>query len=237
MFLLKKLFMAVTTCLITSTSAQAFTVSIEEPTVENKTEGDGLVLIDFNNLEINRTSSFSKTGVSNFSTYVYDGNLLIRADNVYGGADNTNYIEPATKGSNFEIRVNKNQKYFGLWWSAGDGSNILTFRKDGEVVATFNTQDVLDTLAELDNESDYYCNPTPVFEGEVCHEPYAFINFFFEGDEEFDEIKLESTSAGGNFESDNHTFSTQAQEVTGVVIRSDSESDPESETTPKGFAD
>lgn len=210
--------MAVTTCLLASTSAQAFTVSIEEPTVLTKTEGDDLVLVDFNELEINRTSSFSKTGGAEFSTYVYDGNLAIRERNVYGGADNTNYIEPATKGSNFEIQVNKNQKYFGLWWSAGDGSNILTFRKDGEVVATFNTQNVLDTLAGLDNESDYYCNPTPLFEGKVCHEPFAFINFFFEEGEEYDEIRLESTSAGGNFESDNHTFSTEEQEITGVII-------------------
>lgn len=218
MLLLKKIFMAVTTCLLASTSAQAFTVSIEEPTVQNKAAGDDLVLVDFNGLDINRTSSFSKTGGSEFSTYVYDGNLSIREDNVYGGADNTHYIEPATKGSNFEVQINENQKYFGLWWSAGDGSNILTFRKDGEVVATFNTQNVLDTLAELDNESDYYCNPTPLHNGAVCHEPYAFINFFFEGDEEYDEITLESTSAGGNFESDNHTFSTEEQEITGVII-------------------
>lgn len=54
--------------------------------------------------------------------------------------------------------------------------------------------------------------------GAVCHESYAFINFFFEGDEKYDEIILESTSAGSNFASDNHTFSTEEQEITGVII-------------------
>ena len=57
-----------------------------------------------------------------------------------------------------------------------------------------------------------------MFLDQICTEPYAFINFFFEGTEAYDQIIIESTADGSNFESDNHTFSQTEQSVTGVVV-------------------
>ena len=222
MKLLKNLLLATTTCLITTAPVQAFTVTVEDPTVQTEQLTDDLFVIDFNNLTVNSTDSFSETNTSTSSTYTYSDDLIIRSTNIYGGADNSSYIEPANTPESFSVSVDKPQKYFGLWWSAGDASNILTFKRHGVTVATFNTADVINTVGALSNGGDYYCNPTPLFTNQVCNEPYVFINFFFEGLEDYDEIIFQATSSGGNFESDNHTFSVDEQPIRGEVVINDS---------------
>ncbi|WP_144874510.1 hypothetical protein [Hyella patelloides] len=222
MKILEKLVLASTTCLITTAPVQAFTVTVEEPTVQTEQLADDLFLIDFDNLTVNSTDSFSETNSSTSSTYTYSEDLIIQSTNIYGGADNTPYIEPANKPESFAVSVNTPQKYFGLWWSAGDSSNILTFKRSGTVVATFNTANVISTVGTLPNGDDYYCNPTSSFSGQVCNEPYVFINFFFEGLEEYDEIVFKATASGGNFESDNHTFSVDEQPIRGEIVPTES---------------
>lgn len=204
---------------LTAFSAQAFTVTIEEPTIQTEQSADDLFTIDFDNLAVNSTASFSETNSSTSSTYTYSDDLIIQSTNIYGGADNTTYIEPASRPNSYTVSVNNPQKYFGLWWSAGDESNILLFKKDGAVVAIFNTSDVINKVGELSNSSDYYCNPTVSYTGEVCHEPFVFINFFFnEAGESYDEIVFMATDSGGNFESDNHTFSVDPQPHRGTPV-------------------
>ncbi|WP_036486230.1 hypothetical protein [Myxosarcina sp. GI1] len=176
-------------------------------------------MVDFNDLTIDSTDSFSKQDSENSSIYSYDGDLIIKNTTIFGGADNSYFIEPKIyDSSSFNISADRKQKYFGLWWSAGDSSNVITFYNDEEIVAVFNTQNVINTLAELSNKEDYYCNPTSLFNGEVCHEPYAFINFFFENGEVYNKITIETNVSNGNFESDNHTFSIKEQDITGVTV-------------------
>ncbi len=205
----------------TAASAQAFTVTIEEPTVQNKSTGNELFIVDFDDLTTDTTDSFTKNSAS--SSYTYGSDLIIRAADQHGGAEDqhgiaSQHIESTTKPGIHTIVVDQPQKYFGLWWSAGDASNILTFLKNGQVVATFNTQDVIDKLAELPNGLDYYCNPTTQFNGLVCSETYAFLNFFFQGNEDYDEIRLQAANSIGNFESDNHTFSVEEQAISGTLV-------------------
>ncbi len=215
---LKQLFL-ITAMSLVSTTAQAFTVTIEDPEIQAKPSGDELFTVDFNDLAVDTTNSFTMESSDGINAYTYSGDLLIRQTNIHGGADNSYYIEPRTlEPSSFNIVTDKNQKYFGFWWSAGDASNIITFFNNDEIVATFHTQDVIATLAELPNKQNYYCNPTPMFAEEVCHEPYAFVNFFFEGEEAYNRVTISSTASGSNFESDNHTFSTKPQEITGCII-------------------
>ena len=205
----------------TATSAQAFTVTIEEASVQKKATGNELFVVDFNDLTTNSTDSFTRSSVS--SSYTYGSDLIIRAADQHGGAEDeqgiaSQHIESTTKPGTHSITMDQPQKYFGLWWSAGDSSNILTFLKDGEVMATFNTQDVMNKIAELPNGSNYYCNPTTQFNGLVCTETYAFLNFFFEGNEDYDEIRLQAANSIGNFESDNHTFSVEEQTISGTLV-------------------
>ena len=218
--MLKQLITA-TLLALTATSAQAFTVTIENPTIQNKPTGNELFVVDFNDLTTDTTDSFTKSSAS--SSYTYGSDLIIRAADQHGGAEDeqgiaSQHIESTTKPGTHTITIDQPQKYFGLWWSAGDSSNVLTFLKNGEVVATFNTQDVINKLAELPNGSDYYCNPTNQFNGLVCSETYAFLNFFFEGNEDYDEVRLQAANSIGNFESDNHTFSVQEQTISGTLV-------------------
>jgi len=221
MKLIKQFTIAITSYLIATTPVQAFTITIEEPEIQNKLTTDELFVIDFDDLTVDSIDSFSKVDSINSSTYNYGGDLKIRETNIYGGADNSHYIEPAdTTPTAFNITTDQKQKYFGFWWSAGDASNVITFLNEGEVVKTFNTQNVTDTLSGLSNGTDYYCNPTPLFSDQICTEPYAFINFFFEGTEAYDQIIIESVADVPNFESDNHTFSMTQQPITGEIVES-----------------
>lgn len=218
---IKQFTIAITSYLIATTPVQALTITVEEPEIQNKLTTDELFVVDFNDLTIDSTDSFSRFDITNSSTYNYGGDLKIRETNVYGGADNSYYIEPAyATPTAFNITTDQKQKYFGFWWSAGDGSNLITFLNNGEVVSTFNTQSVTNKLTALSNGTDYYCNPTPLFVDQICTEPYAFINFFFEETEAYDQIIIESTADISNFESDNHTFSMTQQPITGEVVES-----------------
>ena len=58
--MLKRLITA-TLLTFTATSAQAFTVTIEEPTIQNKPTGDDLFVVDFDDLTIDSTDSFNKS--------------------------------------------------------------------------------------------------------------------------------------------------------------------------------
>ena len=218
--MLKRLITA-TLLTFTATSAQAFTVTIEEPTIQNKPTGDDLFVVDFDDLSIDSTDSFNKS--YNSTTYTYDSDLIIRAADQHGGAEDqygtaSQHIEATSKPGTYTITMDKHQRYFGLWWSAGDASNTLSFYYQGNLIATFDTEDVINKLAELPNELDYYCNPTTQFNGLVCSETYAFLNFFFQGGEKYDEIRIQATTPIGNFESDNHTFSRKKQVISGTIV-------------------
>lgn len=222
MKLLTSLLLAATT-IAYSSSANAFTVTLEEPEVQNEQFSEDVFVVDFNNITPGLTSSFSSEDNSTSSNYLYSGNFQVQATDYYGGADNSNYITSTDIITNYSISIDKSQKYFGLWWSAGDVSNTLVFKKEGSIVATFNTADVINLLGTLPNGNQYYCNPTNNFYGQICSEPYAYLHFFFEGSEEYDEIVFEtsdSSTRGSKFESDNHTFSVNELPVTGTIITS-----------------
>ncbi|HHP7231502.1 MAG TPA: hypothetical protein ACFCUY_11675 [Xenococcaceae cyanobacterium] len=218
MNLSQKLIATAATFFLTANPIQAFTVTVEDPKIQSPQVTENVFTIDFNDLTVNSTGSFSKSNDIDSITYSYGGDLLVTNTDIYGGADNSYYLHEAEAKLGYNITVDQEQKYFGFWWSAGDGGNKIIFKRDGAIVRTFNTQNVIDTLAGLSNTEDYYCNPTPLFPNEVCHEPYVFINFFFENGETYDEIVIENNNEGSNFESDNHTFSVTPQPPRGKVV-------------------
>jgi hypothetical protein len=88
--------------------------------------------------------------------------------------------------------------YFGLWWSAGDGNNKMTFKNGSTTVAEFTTASLLDGLP-----SGYYGNPRNRSLNPT--EAYAFLNFFGEGTTTWDSITFTNTGSVTGFESDNWT--------------------------------
>lgn len=106
------------------------------------------------------------------------------------------------------------QSYFGLWWSAGDAANTMTFLSNGQVVATYSTASVLSYLAQLPNPKSYNGNPN---NGQDSTEPFAYLNFFANPNTTFNQIQF-SNVGGTGFEADNFTVASSYTSTSGTLI-------------------
>ncbi len=100
------------------------------------------------------------------------------------------------------LTFNTPSAYFGLWWSAGDPGNILTFYDGSTQIAQYKTQGLPGLLP-----STYHGNP--VDKRADGAEPFAFLNFYALEGAQFTKVVLSNTSTSG-FESDNWTVRTAA---------------------------
>ncbi|WAC18315.1 PEP-CTERM sorting domain-containing protein [Luteolibacter sp. SL250] len=160
-------------------------------------------VFDFNNLSTGDLTNVNWDGVGTYDR------LSIRNADVYGGA--------GTGGSRYSVQgaggvetstlsFSNNHAYFGMWWSAGDNQNELSFFSGDTLIARFSTETL---LARLATTREYHGNPNEGdFKGGNAGEPYAFVNFFGEGDTTWDRIVFTNTSGSG-FETDNHTDRVQ----------------------------
>ncbi len=203
--------------------AASFSISIENPGVQNANLSN-LVNANIQNFD-GKAQGYSATGFqwNEGGTNIgnYENTLVINADQ-YGGAGGTGkYFDVDTNRSGngqkvSTLNLTTPQSYFGLWWSAGDSSNVLTFLSQGQVVFSMTTADVVDYIGNLSNKTSYYSNPNSAFQNQNSGEPYAFINFYNVGGT-FDQVQF--TNIGGTgFESDNHTVATGYKTITGDVV-------------------
>ena len=209
-----------------SADNNALTVTIEAPTIQTAQSKTDTYLVDFN--DQSGTTGFIKTNGTgaNATTYTYGGNLTILNPDQWGGANKTKYITQSQNVSSFNVKVNKDQKYFGFWWSAGDSANKIIFKNKGNEVAIFQTKDLVGFINSrpVAEKTLYYGNPNcPIAGVAPCGsntghkaEPFAYVNVYF-NDQVYDEIVIQ-TESSAKFESDNHTFSAQNQTVTGVNV-------------------
>ena len=174
----------------------------------------------------NTTAGFTTKGVEDFSgqtaglpaafetdfgtagaiVATYSGGRIDTA-NQYGSAGGTgNHIvtfsnlEPIT--IDFTTTLPEGLTYFGYWLSALNAGNQLQFYNGATLLATINPGDVSGHTGSCPNS---YCgNPNPPFLGQNGGEPYAFLNIYFTGGDNYNKIVITQT-AGGGYESDNHT--------------------------------
>ncbi|BBD64275.1 hypothetical protein NIES4072_20630 [Nostoc commune NIES-4072] len=202
--------------------ATSFTISIEDPTLQTANSSNlvNARVQDFDAL----TQGYTATGFTWTDSGTTIGsykNTLIENVDQYGGANGTGkYFDVNTGRGSKEtvstLNLTTAQKYFGLWWSAGDANNVMTFLSQGKVVQTMTTADVVSYIAKLPNKASYYSNPNSPYKGQNSGEPYAFINFY-DVDGTFDQVQF--TNVGGTgFESDNHTVATDYKSITGNVV-------------------
>ena len=164
-------------------------------------------------------SSLADTSVFTFNNYAngthltnavwsgvgtYDQLYVINA-NQYGGANGSPYsVESAKIGlggvPTTTLNLTTAISYFGMWWSAGDANNFLSFYSGNNLVASFSTATLLSKLPNT-----YFGNPTPGYKGQDPAEAFAFINFYGLDGTTFDKIVLSDPSTTSGFESDNHT--------------------------------
>ena len=202
-------------------NAAGIIVSIEAPEIQTTQlpETSDYHVVDFDSQNVG-TDGFSETNGT--TTYTYSSDLEIKNANQWGGAGGSKFITQEVLESirSYTINVNEDQKYFGFWWSAGDPYNKITFKKDGVAVAEFKTQDLVNFInsSDVTNTDSFYGNPA--FEGSGGHEnePFSFVNIFFKQGS-YDEIVVATLTAGGSaFESDNHTFSAEDEDIIGKVL-------------------
>lgn len=146
-------------------------------------------------------------GGSTIFSGTYSGVGIKNAD-IFGGAQGTGRYANAQSGRSYSLNLSSTEPegvtYFGLWLTALDGNNSITFRQNGSDLYTFDADDALNFINTLPNRNSYLCNPTATFAGQNCGELYAFVNFYASANTRFDEIIFTQGPAGG-FESDNHT--------------------------------
>lgn len=129
--------------------------------------------------------------------------VVVSAANNWGGAGSSgsNYAVQMSNATNpvTNLRFPTPNAYFGLWWSAGDGNNMLTFFLGNTEIVRFTTQTLLNGLP-----NEYFGNPR---NNQNTGEAYAFINFFGMQGTRWDRIEFRNVSRPQitGFESDNWT--------------------------------
>jgi hypothetical protein len=122
---------------------------------------------------------------------------------VWGGAGDSGSNYAAQKGTaTTTLTLSIPNAYFGLWWSAGDPYNQLTFFHGTTQIASFDTKKLLDDLPTA-----YKGNPR--ISGNP-NQGYAFLNFYGLEGTTWDKVVFTNTSSASNFESDNWTTRVQA---------------------------
>ena len=176
---------------------------MEHPDAVN-TSLSGTQVFDFNDLSVGLNNDVNWKGVGSFDQ------LFIKKSDLYGGA--TDAANPygslysvqgiGTPVKTTTLTLDTPSAYFGMWWSAGDPSNVLSFYYQNDLVAQYTTASLLAVLPDSydGNPKDRSLNP---------NEPYAFVNFFGDETTLWDEIQFSNVSRSG-FESDNYTARVEA---------------------------
>jgi outer membrane autotransporter protein len=214
---------------------QAFDVTIQPPGVQesplatNPTDygATGVAVETFNEQPAGTISSkgFAFAGDPVVGMYLAaGGGLIVKADQ-FGGAGGTgNYLtENGSLAPNHGGTISTTimfvnpERYFGMWWSAGDPFNVLEFLSGGKVIQTFTTSDVVNFINDSPDKNSYLGNPNKQFLHQDSSEDFAYLNFFAKKDLSFNEVVLSNNGSTG-FESDNHTVATDYQDITGEPI-------------------
>jgi outer membrane autotransporter protein len=221
-----------TLLLVTTAStvfAQPFTVTLEAPKIQVSSLftnpgafGAANVFEEtFNELSPGFHSS-SFPFAQNSALGSYDHGQIQPADQ-FGGAGGTgNYLtvnstlKPASNPTT--LTFSTPQRYFGLWWSAGDANNVLKFYSGNTLLSTFTTSDVINFINSSSNKSQYFGNPN---NGKDSGEPFAFINFFASPTDPnltFNRVVFSNQSSSSGFEQDNDTIAGSYISLSGTAI-------------------
>jgi len=137
--------------------------------------------------------------------------VYLQKTNQYGGANYPNGYYPVESQPSggvggahaipiTTLTLDTPSSYFGLWWSAGDKYNTLTFYNGSTQIAQYTTATLPGLLPKT-----YFGNPV---DGRAdSAEPFAFLNFYGVG-ARFTKVVLSNLNSTG-FESDNWTVRAQ----------------------------
>jgi len=218
--------------------AQSTLVTVTEDPDQVNSSLSNTEVYTFDNLQLGFNNNVNWGNVGTFDS------LYVKNPNQWGGApdssspNGTQYsVQGIGKLPTTTLQLNTPSSYFGFWWSAGDGGNILRFYNSDTMLAQFTTSTLTGLLP-----SDYYGNP--INRNRASHEPFAFINFY--GDEEtaWDRIEFTNKNMNSGFESDNYTSrvvsfdpTVDSTEDIGTVVAevTDGTTTTQTSETPQGW--
>jgi hypothetical protein len=182
-------------------------------------ENPGAVNSSLQGTSVTDFSAWAKNGAGAYKNLSWTGvgtidQVYLQKANLYGGATGSGYYavdsaSPSGVGgvnavSKSTLTLNTPSSYFGLWWSAGDPYNTLSFYSGNTLIASFDTKSVLNALPK-----SYFGNPTSTFSGQDKGEPFAFLNVYGKPGVTWDKVVFSNAGTSG-FESDNWTVRQQA---------------------------
>lgn len=145
------------------------------------------------------TTTFNNSSI----TGTYSGSYNILAANQFGGAGGTgNYI--STSGT-YTLTLSSNANYFGLWFSALDAGNQLSFYNGNTLLYTFTAATYQAAVGACTGSNAYCGNPNTAFKGQDSGEQFAFLNFY-DTNGTFNKIVFSEAVPTSGFESDNHSI-------------------------------
>lgn len=188
---------AVAALLATAPTTQAGLVfTIEGPGVQSTTVG-GASTEDFESAPSGNSASYASPNIDGTYSPIY-----VDSVNVYGGAGGAGQYNLQGLGTvaSQTLTFNNPKTYFGLWWSAGDAGNQLSFYDGLSLLASYQVGDIIPHLSP-----GYYGNPNS---GGNTGEPYVYLNFTTTGSSRITSVVFDNPTWSG-FESDNHSVYDQ----------------------------
>lgn len=158
------------------------------------------------------------------------------AANVYGGASSElaapirggtgTGFATVWPGSPMALTLTEPATYLGLWWSAGDGTNLIQFYSGDTLVGTFSFDALMGALSNQNLDStngsqysvaDYFGNPV---DGGDAGEPFAYLHVFAAAGKSFDKVVF-TENGGGGFEFDNLMIAKGTNETSTTLVHVD----------------
>ena len=188
--------------------ADSFTVTYLPPGVQAPAGATTNIETFNSGLRAGNTTTFGGSGI----TGTYSGDFSILSADPYGGAGgNGKFISTTTPGGasgSYTLTLSQNVDYFGLWFSALNRGNQITFEEDSKPVYTFTLTDFSTMVGACPDASDAFCgNPNSSFLDEDNGEQFAYLNFLDTAGG-FNSIVFSQDPVGGQFESDNQAVAS-----------------------------
>lgn len=168
----------------------------------------------------NQTSYTTTFGGSNI-TGTYTGNFNIVPADAYGGAGGTGDYLQVTYGNTMTLNLTQDGtsvgvNYFGLWFSALDAGNQLSFYNGNTLLLTYTPSDFIAAVGACNGSNPYCGNPNNSLDP---NEQFAYLNFTDTTGNDINKIVISQSGSAStaDFEADNNAI-TQNAAVTGTVL-------------------
>ncbi|MCE0484150.1 MAG: hypothetical protein LV479_07930 [Methylacidiphilales bacterium] len=182
------------------------------------------------------TETFGTGGNSNLNSYTStigtftsSGTFRIQGADQYGGAGGTGryFVFGAQSGSASPVTITLtgSEDYLGMWLSAADANNGISFYNGTTLIGRFSSQSLLTLLGNTTvtaingtvyQSSSYFGNPNN--RTQDSGEPFVYLDFVAVGTT-FNKIVLDNSgSTATGFESDNYTIYGSATVVPGTDV-------------------